>query len=125
MSISDITCKSTITNVSTSLKKCNLNINEYTLSVNITINSCKNNKTNNNLNDDYFTIQVNATSTNGGSSNRFEFDLGANLTDGTGGNVLNSGGTIYNSSTIVGQNKIFVVNGTSTHQLFIRDYDIN
>jgi len=125
VSISDTACKSSITTVTTSPKKCNLNTNECSLSVNTTINSCYNNKTDNNTQDDYFTIQVSATSTNGGSSNRFEIVSGANLTDGTGGNVLNSGGTLYNSSVIVGQNKIFSANGITNYQLLVRDSDNN
>ncbi|MBK8723283.1 MAG: hypothetical protein IPL95_13740 [Saprospiraceae bacterium] len=62
---------------------------ECTLTANATIDPCNNNGTDDIATDDYFTIQINATVANGGSSNKYEVVVGADPLTGTGGNVLN------------------------------------
>ena len=64
---------------------------------------------------------MNANATFGGSSNKFEVVNGADITTGMGGNVLNSGGTDYGSMAILGLNKIFKADGTTTYTVLIRD----
>ena len=45
------------------------------------------------------------------------------LVTGIGGNVLNSGGTLYGSPVTVGQNKQFKADGSSVYALIVRDID--
>ncbi|MBK8721370.1 MAG: SprB repeat-containing protein [Saprospiraceae bacterium] len=121
----DTTCKSLNTTVTTAPKKCPTDGSECSLIANATIDPCNNNGTDNISTDDYFTIQVSATVANGGSSNKYEVVIGADPLTGTGGNVLNSGGTNYGSPVTIGNTKIFLADGTSTYQLVIRDINNN
>ncbi|MBK8722435.1 MAG: hypothetical protein IPL95_09250 [Saprospiraceae bacterium] len=77
------------------------------------------------LADDYFTIQINATVENGGSSNKYEVVIGADPMTGLGGNILNSSGTAYGSPATIGNTKIFKADGISTYQLVVRDINNN
>ncbi|MBK8723277.1 MAG: hypothetical protein IPL95_13710 [Saprospiraceae bacterium] len=121
----DTTCKSPNSIVTTVPKKCPNSGNECSLTANATIDPCNNNGTDNDTTDDYFTIQINATIVNGGSSNKYEVVIGADPLTGIGGNVLNSAGTTYGSPVNVGNTKIFMANGTSNYQLIIRDINNN
>ncbi len=62
--------------------------------------------------DDYFTITVNATAANGGSSNKYEVLLN--------GTVLNVGGTTYGTALTLGQNGIFVADDVTIYTLLVR-----
>jgi SdrD B-like domain len=77
----------------------------------ITQGACNNNSTNPLTTDDYYTLNVNASATNGSAS--FEVLLN--------GNILNTGGTNYGTSLIVGTNKEFKADGTTIYTLTIRD----
>ncbi len=122
---SDTTCRSSNYSVTTKPVKCLNPGGECTIVASAVLDPCNNNGTNDDSTDDYFTIQVNASVLLGGSSNKFEVVLGADPLTGTGGNVLNSGGTTYGSPGIVGASKIFRADGTSTYQLVVRDLDNN
>lgn len=124
--ILDTSCKSAITTYITNPKKCLPgNGNECMLIANANIDPCNNNNTDDILIDDYFTIQINATASNGGTSNKYEVVFGADPLTGIGGNVLNSGGTTYGSPITIGQNKIFEANGITAFQLIVRDINNN
>lgn len=121
----DTVCKSAIATVSTNPNKCPSNSNDCSLVANSTINPCNDNGTDNIVADDYFTIQINANVTNGGSFGKYEVVFGADPNTGAGGNVLNSGGTTFGSPITIGGNKIFLANGKSTNQLVVRDINNN
>ncbi|MBP7274012.1 MAG: hypothetical protein KA974_09220 [Saprospiraceae bacterium] len=80
--------------------------------------TCNDNGTNSITSDDYFTITVNADGTTTGGS--YEVVVGA-AADGTGGNILNSGGTLYGTPITVGGTGIFNADGVSTYTITIRD----
>ncbi len=80
--------------------------------------TCNDNGTSSITSDDYFTITVNADGTTTGGS--YEVVVGA-AADGTGGNVLNSGGTLYGTPITVGGIGIFNADGVSTYTITIRD----
>jgi hypothetical protein len=83
-------------------------------------NSCNNNGTTVTDADDYFTVTVSAVSaTNGGTSGKYEVVL---MPAGT---VLNTGGTNYGASVMVGGAGVFSANGTTTYMLKVRDLDIS
>ena len=67
----------------------------------------------------FFQLTFNATTTGGGS--QYEVVTGANA-DGTGGTVLNSGGTNFGTAITVGTNSTppFVANGSSTYAITVR-----
>ncbi|MBK8723142.1 MAG: hypothetical protein IPL95_12990 [Saprospiraceae bacterium] len=104
---------------------CPNNGEECTLNANATIDPCNNNGTDDVAADDYFTIQINATVANGGSSNKYEVVIGADPLTGIGGNVLNSERTNYGSPVTVGNTKIFKADVSSTYQLVVRDINNN
>lgn len=70
------------------------------LTASVTQSACNNNGTATWAGDDYFTVTVNASITNG-AAGLYEVVFGANA-DGTGGNVLNSGGTPFGTPVTVG-----------------------
>lgn len=70
--------------------------------------------------DDYFTVTISATAVNGGASGRYEVVIGANA-DGTGGTVLNAGGTAYGTAANVGTATTFKADGTTTYVVTVRD----
>jgi hypothetical protein len=121
----DTSCKGSTTTVLTKPVKCISSGNDCTLSANATLNPCDNNGTVDKMEDDYFTIQINASVIHGGSTNRFEVVVGADPITGSGGNVLNSGGTNYGSPVKVGNSKIFIADGITTYQLVVRDINNN
>jgi len=122
----DNLCKSLNASVTTAPKPCIPKLGtECSLTANATIDPCNNNGTDNKSTDDYFTIQVNASVLNGGSSNKYEVVVGADPLTGTGGNVLNSGGTNFGSPVTVGNTKVFVADGITIYQLLIRDINNN
>ena len=123
---SDTSCKSNIVTITTNPKKCPPSTgSECSLLANATIDPCNNNGTDDVATDDYFTIQVSATVTNGGSSNKYEVVIGADPLTGIGGNVLNSGGTNYGSPVTLGNTKIFKADGITSYQIIIRDINNN
>jgi len=123
---SDTTCKSPETTVQTNPKKCPPGGgNECSLIANATVNPCNNNGTDDVSTDDYYTIQISASVSFGGSSNKYEVVIGADPSTGLGGNVLNSGGTTYGSPAIVGNTKIFKADGLTSYQLVVRDINNN
>ena len=80
-------------------------------------NPCNNNGTTAIATDDYFTVTVSGvSSTNGGTSGKYEVILN--------GTVLNTGGTAYGTSVTVGTTPTFLSDGTTTYQLTVRDLDI-
>ena len=84
-----------------------------------TQNSCNNNGTTSTSADDYFTITVSAvSSTNGGTSGKYEVIL-------NGTTVLNAGGTAYGTSVTVGGAGVFSSNGATTYNLKIRDLNVS
>ena len=88
----------------------------------LTQSSCVNNGTNAVASDDYFTVTIQATNT--GNMGTYEVVLGA-ASNGTGGTVLNPGGTAFGSSVTVGgvgqgNAKGFLANGSSTYPILIR-----
>jgi trimeric autotransporter adhesin len=79
--------------------------------------ACNNNGTTAISADDYFTVTVsNVTSTNGGTSGKYEVILN--------GNVLNIGGTAYGTPATVGGILDFKSDGATTYNLTVRDMDI-
>jgi hypothetical protein len=79
--------------------------------------SCNNNGTTAISADDFFTVAVSGvTSTNGGTSGKYEVILN--------GTVLNTGGTAYGTSVTVGGILDFKSDGTTTYNLTVRDFDI-
>ncbi|MBO0937245.1 hypothetical protein J2I47_11875 [Fibrella sp. HMF5335] len=84
--------------------------------------ACNDNGTATSAADDYFTVTVQATAVNGGASGKYEVVIGANL-DGTGGTVLNAGGTAYSTAATVGTATTFMANGSSTYLVTVRDLD--
>lgn len=67
--------------------------------------------------DDYFTVAVSGvSSTNGGTSGKYEVVLN--------GTVLNTGGTAYGTSVTVGSILDFKSDGATTYNLTVRDFDI-
>ena len=119
----DTTCKSANTSISTDPKKCPGGGLDCSVIATATVDPCQDNGTGDLATDDYFTIQVNASASNGTSSQRYEVVIGASLPTGLGGNVLNSGGTPYGSPVTVGQNKQFKADGSSVYALIVRDID--
>jgi hypothetical protein len=71
-----------------------------TLTSTVTQSSCNDNGTPIDASDDYFTVTVNASIANG-NAGLYEVVLGANP-DGTGGTVLNTGGTAFGTPVTVG-----------------------
>lgn len=71
-----------------------------TLTSTVTQSSCNDNGTPIDASDDYFTVTINASITNG-NAGLYEVVLGANP-DGTGGTVLNTGGTAFGTPVTVG-----------------------
>jgi hypothetical protein len=69
--------------------------------------------------DDYFTVSVQANATNAGAADLYEVVINAN-TDGTGGTVLNTGGTYYNQPVKVGLGKELKANSQAI-KLTVRD----
>jgi SdrD B-like domain len=69
--------------------------------------------------DDYFTVSVQANATNAGAAELYEVVINANP-DGTGGTVLNTGGTYYNQSVKVGLGKELKANSVAI-KLTVRD----
>ena len=119
----DNNCKSVDASVTTDPKKCPDGGSDCSVIASTTVDPCQDNGTADVATDDYFTIQVNASASNGGSSQRFEVVIGASLPSGVAGNVLNSGGTAYGSPVTVGQNKQFKADGSSSYVLIVRDID--
>lgn len=78
-----------------------------------------NNGTPSDPSDDYFTVSVQANAISPGSEGLYEVVVNAN-SDGTGGTVLNAGGTTYNLPVRVGGNKNLKANGTPI-KLTLRD----
>jgi trimeric autotransporter adhesin len=79
--------------------------------------ACNNNGTTATATDDYFTVAISGvSSTNGGTSGKYEVILN--------GNVLNIGGTTYGTSVIVGGILDFKSDGATTYNLTVRDMDI-
>nr|MCU0469040.1 hypothetical protein [Arcicella sp.] len=79
-----------------------------------------NNGTPSDTSDDYFTVSVQANSVSStGAAGLFEVVLGANP-DGSGGTVLNTGGTAYGNSIKIGQNKSLKANSQPI-KLTLRD----
>ncbi len=128
-----VRCKSTVDNncygsnntFTTDPIKCTNNNPLCTLSPTIYIDPCNNNNTDFTNSDDFFTIQASASIQGGNHPQRFEVVVGADPFTGLGGNVLNSGGTVYNSTILLGQNKIFKADGTSLYKLIVRDLTNN
>ncbi len=126
-----VRCKSTVDNncyggnntFTTDPIKCTNNNPLCTLSPTIYIDPCNNNNTDFTNSDDFFTIQASATIQGGNHPQRFEVVVGADPFTGLGGNVLNSGGTVYNSTILLGQNKIFKADGTITLQTDCQRFD--
>ena len=100
-----------------SLDPAVLTILECSLTANFTQNTCHNNGTTAIKTDDYFTVTVSATSTNGGTSGKYEVVLN--------GVVLNIGGTSYGTSVTVGGLGVFAADGATTYSLTVRDLDIH
>jgi SdrD B-like domain len=69
--------------------------------------------------DDYFTVSVQANATNSGAADLYEIVINANP-DGTGGTVLNTGGTYYNQPVKVGLGKELKANSQAI-KLTVRD----
>jgi SdrD B-like domain len=69
-----------------------------------------NNGTLTDITDDYFTVLVKADAVNPGAADLYEVVINANA-DGTGGTVLNVGGTSYGSDVRVGLQKQLKANG--------------
>ena len=81
--------------------------------------NCQNNNTTAITTDDYFSVVVsNVSSTNGGTSGKYEVIL-------NGTTVLNVGGTAYGTSVTVGGAGVFSSNGATTYQLKVRDLDLS
>ena len=81
--------------------------------------SCQNNNTTAITTDDYFSVVVSAvSSTNSGTSGKYQVIL-------NGTTVLNTGGTAYGTNITVGGAGIFSSDGTTTYSLKVRDLDIS
>ncbi len=82
--------------------------------------SCLNNNTKTDPSDDFIQITFNATTT--GSSSQYEVALNANA-DGTGGTLLNTGGTNFSTAVTLGSNSSppFVADGSSTYSITVRE----
>ena len=78
-----------------------------------------NNGTPTNSTDDYFTVSVQANATNAGAGDLYEVVINANP-NGTGGTVLNMGGTYYNQPVKVGLGKELKANSVAI-KLTVRD----
>jgi hypothetical protein len=79
--------------------------------------SCNNNGTTITGADDYFTITVSGvSSTNGGTSGKYEVILS--------GTVLNTGGTNYGTPVTVGTTTTFRSDGATTYSLTVRDFNM-
>jgi SdrD B-like domain len=79
--------------------------------------ACNNNGTTAISTDDYFTVTVSGvSSTNGGTSGKYEVILN--------GNALNIGGTAYGTPVTVGGILDFKSDGATTYSLTVRDLDI-
>ena len=92
------------------------------IAVTLTQSSCRNNSTDATTADDYYTITISAVNT--GNVGTYEVVVGANA-DGTGGTVLNPGGTAYGTSVTAGDvgqvnAKGFRANGTTLYPILIR-----
>ncbi len=92
---------------------------EITSTVNATSIIVNNNESPSDPTDDYFTVLVQANALSPGSEDLYEVVVNANL-DGTGGKVLNVGGTPYNLPIRVGGGKDLKANSTSI-KLTLRD----
>ena len=82
--------------------------------------TCHDNGTPSDSSDDYITLLVTADTING-ISGRYEVVLGADAATGSGGTVLNSGGTPYGTSITVGTPTTFVADGSTTYDIVVRD----
>lgn len=98
-------------------------VSQTVASVTVVQGSCNNNNTNSTTADDYYLISVRATAGVAGPTGRYYVVLNANP-DGTGGTILNAGGTAYGGSVTVGSAGTFRADGSSTYALTIRDLDI-
>jgi hypothetical protein len=106
-------CASTQTTVLT-VENCPL---PCSITATFTQNECNNNRTTASSSDDYFTVTITAASaTNGGTNGKYEV-----LYNNT---VLNVGGTLYGTNVTVGNDGIFLSDGSSTYQFTVRDLDI-
>lgn len=90
------------------------------VSVTLTPGECQANQTNTTTTDDYHRPTLQATNTVPGTTGRYEVVLNANA-NGTGGTVLNPGGTAYGQSVTVGTPGQFKADGTTSYNLTIRD----
>ncbi|QJW91212.1 hypothetical protein HNV11_18440 [Spirosoma taeanense] len=97
-------------------------VSQAVVSTTLVQGACNSNNTNATTTDDYYTIAVRATTAGPGASNKFEVVLNANA-NGTGGTVLNAGGTPYGQTVTVGGTATFKADGISTYTLTIRDFD--
>ena len=95
-------------------------VSQTLITATLTQGSCNFNGTNATAADDYFLITVQATSGGSAAPNRYEVVLGANA-DGTGGTVLNPGGTPFDQPVTVGSPTTFRADGATTYTLTIRD----
>ena len=92
------------------------------MSATLTAGECRDNQTNSVTTDDCYRPVLRATNTVPGAANRYEVVLNANA-DGTGGTVLNAGGTLYGRSVTVGSAGQFKADGITSYDLTIRDSD--
>lgn len=92
------------------------------VSATLTTGGCQDNQTSSITTDDYYRPVLRATNTVPGAANRYEVVLNANA-DGTGGTVLNAGGTLYGQSVTVGSAGQFKADGITSYDLTIRDGD--
>ncbi|RYC67187.1 hypothetical protein [Spirosoma sordidisoli] len=91
---------------------CSLSVQTFSQS------GCQANGTDVTSADDYFLLTVQATAVNG--SGRYELVLNAN-SDGSGGTVLNAGGTAYGQAVTVGAGRQLSANNSTTYPITIRD----
>jgi SdrD B-like domain len=92
---------------------------KITATTNATTILVNNNETPSDPTDDYFTVLVQANAVSPGSSGLYEVVVNANI-DGSGGTVLNVGGTPYNLPVRVGGGKDLKANSTPI-KLTLRD----
>ncbi len=92
------------------------------LSATLTAGTCQNNQTRATSADDYHQPTVRATNAAPGATGRYEVVLNANA-DGTGGTVLNTGGTAYGQAVAVGSVGQFRANNQAIYWLTVRDID--
>ncbi|MEZ0607464.1 SdrD B-like domain-containing protein [Fibrella sp. WM1] len=90
------------------------------VSATVAAGACQPNGTFTQTTDDYFRPVVSATSTVPGATGRFVVVLNANA-DGSGGTVLNAGGTPYGQAATVGTPGQFPADNLSIFRLTIRD----